>query len=57
MGKLTSKGKNTEKVGKYTYINMVSKPAIVRRGEYKYRLLEMHLKLREQKLKKHNISK
>ena len=30
---------------------MISKPAIVRRGEHKCRMLEMHLKLKDQQLK------
>ena len=30
---------------------MISKPAVVRRGEYKCRILEMHLKLKDQQLK------
>ena len=30
---------------------MISNPAIVRRGEYKCRILEIHLKLRDQQLK------
>ena len=30
---------------------MVSKPALVRRGKYKSRILEMHLKLKDQQLK------
>ena len=51
MGKLTSKGKHTVKVGNNLHTNMISKPAIMRRGEYKCRILEMHLKLRDQQLK------
>ena len=31
---------------------MLSKPVIVRRGEHKCRLLEMHLKLKDQQLKR-----
>ena len=38
------------KVGKTPHTNMISKPAIVRRGQYKCRILEMPLKLREQQL-------
>ena len=45
------KGKHTVKVRNYPHTNMVSKPAIVQRGEYKCRILEMHLKLRDQRLK------
>ena len=51
MGKLTGKGKHRVKVENYSHTNMISKPVIVRRGEYKCRLLEMHLKLRDQQLK------
>ena len=40
-------GKHTVKVGNHSYTNMISKPAIVRREEYKCRILEMHLKLRD----------
>ena len=50
MGKLTSKGKHTVKVGNHLHINMISKPAIIR-GQYKCRKWEMHLKLRDQQLK------
>ena len=51
MEKLTSKGKHTVKVGNHPHTNMTSKPVIVRGGEYKCRILEMHLKLSEQLLK------
>ena len=51
MGKLTSKGKHTVKLGNHPHINMISKPAIVRRGEHKRKMLEMHLKLKDQQLK------
>ena len=51
MGKLTSKGKHTVKVGNHPHTNMISKSAIMRKGEYKYRILEMHLKLKDQQLK------
>ena len=47
-GKLTCKGKRTVKVGSHPHTNMLSKPAILRRGEHKCRVLEMHLKLKEQ---------
>ena len=50
MGELTDKGKHTVKVGNHPHTNMLSKPAIVRRG-YKCRMLETHLKLRDQQLK------
>ena len=51
MGKLTTKGKHTAEVGNHPHTNMISKPAIMRRGKYKYRILEMHLKLKDQQLK------
>ena len=35
MGKLTSKAKQSIKVGNHPYINIISKSAIMRRGEYK----------------------
>ena len=35
---ITGKGKHTEKIGNHPYINVISKPAIMRR-EYKCRLL------------------
>ena len=51
MGKLTSKGEHTVKVGNHPHKNVISKPVIVREGDYKCRISEMHLKLRDQKLK------
>ena len=51
MGELISKGKHTVKAGNYTNKNTVSKPIIMRGGEYKYRIFKMHLKLRVQQLK------
>ena len=51
MGKLTSKGKHTEKVGNHPHKNIISKPVIVRGGEYKGRIFKMHLKLRDQQPK------
>ena len=51
MGKLTSTGKRTVKVGDHPHTNMISKQAIVKRGKYKCRILGMHLKLRDQQLK------
>ena len=48
MGKLTGKDKCTVKVGNHLHKNMVSKPAILRGGEYKCKILEMYLKLRDQ---------
>ena len=50
MGKLTGKGKNIVKVGNHSHTDITSKPVIMREGEYKYRILEMHLKLRDQQL-------
>ena len=44
MEKLTGKGKHTINVGSNLHTNMISKPAIVRTGEHKCRILEMHLK-------------
>ena len=51
MGKLTGKGKHTLKVGNHPLTNMITKPAMVRRGEYKCRMLKMHSKLRDHQLK------
>ena len=51
MEKLTGKGKHTVKIGNHLHTNTMSKPAIVRRGEHKCRILEMHLKLKDQQLK------
>ena len=51
MGKLTGKGKHTVKVGNHPHTNIISKPAVMRRSEYKCRILEMHLKLRDQQFK------
>ena len=51
MEKLRGKGKHTVEVGNHPHTNMISKPAIVRRGEYKCRILEMYLKLKDQQLK------
>ena len=51
MEKLTDKGKHTVKAGSHLHTNMISKPATVRRGEHKCRILKMHLKLKEQELK------
>ena len=50
-GKLTRKDKCTVNVGNHLHTYMISKQVIVRRGEHKYRILEMHLKLRNQQLK------
>ena len=51
MGKLTIKGKHRVKVGNHPHTNMISKPATARRGEYTCRILEMHWKLKDQRLK------
>ena len=51
MRKLASKGKHTVKVGNHPYTNKTSKPTIVKTEDYKLRILEMHLKLRDQQLK------
>ena len=48
-GKLTGKGKQTLQVGRQ--LSTHKSTAMVRRGEYKCRMLEMHLKLRDQQLK------
>ena len=44
MEKLTSKSKPTLKVGNHPHTNMILKPATVRRGGDKGRILEIHLK-------------
>ena len=51
MGKLTGKGKHTVNVGNHPHTNIISKPAIIRGGEYKCRIFDIHLKLRDQQLK------
>ena len=51
MGKFSSKGKHKVKVGNQPHTNMMPKQEIVRRGKYKCRILEMHLKLIDQQLK------
>ena len=50
MGKLIGKDKHTVNVQNQPHRNMISKQAIVRRGEYKRRILAIHLKLRDQQL-------
>ena len=50
MEKLTGKGKHTVKLENHSHTN-ISKPAIVRKGEHKCRILEIHLKLKDQQLK------
>ena len=51
MGKLTGRDKHKVKVGIHPHTNMITKPAIMRRGEYKCRILEMQWKLRDQQPK------
>ena len=51
MEKLIGKSKHTLKVENNLHTNMISKPAIVRRGEQNCRILEMHLKLKDQQLR------
>ena len=51
MGKLTIKGKHTLKIGNHLHTNVITQPAIMRRGEYKCQTMEMHLKLRDWQLK------
>ena len=50
MGKFTSKGEHTVKVGNHPHGN-ISKPVFVRKEKYKCRILERHLKLRDQQCK------
>ena len=50
MEKLIGKGKHTVKVGNYLHTSMISKQGIVRKGEDKWRILEMHFKLKDQQL-------
>ena len=50
MGNLTSKGKHNIKGGNHPQTN-ISKPLFVRRGKDEFRILKMHLKLRDQQLK------
>ena len=50
MRKLPGKDKHV-KAGNHPHTNMIPKLAIVTRGEYECRILERHLKLRDQQLK------
>ena len=50
MVKLTANSKHPLKVGNHPQTH-IPKPGIMRRGEYKCRILKMHLKLRDQQLK------
>ena len=47
---MNGENKYTIKVGNHPYTNMILKLAVMRRGEYQCRILEMHLKLRDQQL-------
>ena len=47
MRRIIVKGKYIIKVGNHIHTNMIPKPAIVRRGGYEGRILEMHLQLRD----------
>ena len=51
MKKLTGTGEHTVKVGNHPHTNIISKSIIVTGGEYKCEVFEMHLKLRDQRLK------
>ena len=51
MRRLTGKGKHRAKEGNHPHTNMIPKPATVRRGGYKCRILDMFLKLRDWQLK------
>ena len=48
---LTGKGKHKVTVGNHPHTNIILKPAAMRRGEYKCRKWELHLKLRDQQHK------
>ena len=50
MEKLTGKDKHTVKVENHPHTNMLSKPTMVRRGEYKCRIFDTHLKLKDLQL-------
>ena len=51
MGKITSKGKHKIKVGSHPQTNMISTPAVVRRGKDECRILKKLLKLKNQQVK------
>ena len=51
MTRLSSKGIHTVKTGNHPHTNMLPKPEIGRRGEYKFRILGIYLPLRGQQLK------
>ena len=42
--------KQTYSKGNYPHTNIIHKPVTVRGGKYKFRIFEMHLKLRDQQL-------
>ena len=50
MEKLPSKGKHTVKVGNHVHTNVILKPTAVKR-KHKWRILEIHMKLKDQQLK------
>ena len=56
MGKIIDKGRHTVKIGNHPHINMLSKAATMKRGEYRGRKWELHLKLKEQQLKQRQLS-
>jgi len=47
MEKLNSKGKHIIRAGNNLHKNMISKPIIVQQEEYRCKIFEMHLKLRD----------
>ena len=51
MGNFFGTGKHTIKIGIHLNKNMISKLAIVTRGEHKFRIMGMHLELKGQQLK------
>ena len=50
MEKLPSKGKYSVKVGNHVHTNVILKPEIGER-KHKWRILEIHMKLKDQQLK------
>ena len=53
MRKLTCKGEHKIKVENHSHVYLISKPAIMRKGEDKGRILKMYLKLRNQQYNIH----
>ena len=51
MRRLTSKGKHIVNIENDSHTNMLTKPEMMRKGEYKCRILKMHLQLRDQQFK------